>query len=85
MGGRRGTWGVMDNLLIDGMILEECRMTNKNLNCIWVDVAKAYDGVSHKWSFKTFELHKIPMAIANTIIKLSKQWKTRLRVKLKRG
>ena len=40
-GGRRGTWGVMDNLLIDGMILEECRMRNKNLNCTWVDVAKA--------------------------------------------
>ena len=47
-GGRRGTWGVMDNPLIDGMILEECRMRNKNLNCTWVDVAKAYDSVSHK-------------------------------------
>ena len=44
-GGRRGTWGVMDNLLIDRMILEECRMRNKNLNCAWVDVAKAYDSV----------------------------------------
>ena len=71
-GGRRGMWGVMDNLLIDGMILEECRMRNKNLNCTWVDVAKAYDNVSHKWLLKTLELHKIPTAIANTIIKLSK-------------
>ena len=84
-GGRRDTWGVMDNLLIDGMILEECRIRNKNLNCTWVDVAKAYDSVSHKWLLKTLELHKIPTAIANTIIKLSKQWKTRLRVKTQAG
>ena len=84
-GGRRSSWGVVDNLLIDGMILEECRMSNKNLNCTWVDVAKAYDSVSHKWLFKTLELHKIPTAIANTIIKLSKQWKTRLRVKTQAG
>ena len=76
-------WGVMDNLLIDGMILEECRTRNKNLNCTWVDVAKAY--VSHKWLLKTLELHKIPTAIANTIIKLSKQLKTRLRVKIQEG
>ena len=84
-GGRKGTWGVMDNLLIDGMILEEYLMRSKNLNCTWVDVAKAHDSVSHKWLFKTLELHKIPTAITNTIIKLSKQWKTRLRVKTQAG
>ena len=63
----------MDNLLIDGIILEEIRMRNKNLNCTWVDVAKAFDSVSHKWLLKSLELHKIPTVIANTIIKLSNQ------------
>ena len=29
-GGPRCTWGVMDNLLVDRIILEECRMRNKN-------------------------------------------------------
>ena len=56
-GGRRDTWRVMNNLLIDGMILEEWRIRNKNLNCTWVDVAKAYGSVSHKWLFKILELH----------------------------
>ena len=60
-------------------------MRNKNLNCTLVDVAKAYNSASHKWLFKTLELHKIPTAIANTIIKLSKQWNTRIRVKTQAG
>ena len=25
-GGRKGTWGVVDNLMTDAMVLEECRM-----------------------------------------------------------
>ena len=61
--GRRGTWGVVDNLLIDAMVLEECRMRKKNLNCILVDVGKAYNSVSHNWLITTLELHKIPNAI----------------------
>ena len=60
-------------------------MRNRNLNCTWVDVAKAYYSVSHKWLLKILELNKIPTAIANTIIKLLKQWKTQLRVKTQAG
>ena len=84
-GGRKGTWGVVDNLMIDAMVLEECRMRRKNLSCTWVDVAKVYDSVSHKWLLKALELHKIPLAITNTIRKLSTQWKTKLRVRTQSG
>ena len=51
----------------------------------WVDVAKAYDSVSHKWLLRTLQMHKIPTAITNTIMKLSTLWKTRLRVKTQSG
>ena len=84
-GGRKGTWGVVDNVMIDAMLLEECRMRKKNLSCTWVDVAKAYDSVSHKWLLRTLQMHKIPTAITNTIMKLSTLWKTRLRVKTQSG
>ena len=84
-GGRKGTWGVVDNLMIDAMVLEECRMRKKNLSCTWVDVAKAYDNVSHKWLLKILQLHKIPLALTNTIRKLSTQWKTKLRVRTQSG
>ena len=84
-GGRKGTWGVVDNVMIDAMVLEECRMRKKNLSCTWVDVATAYDSVSHNWLLKTLELHRIPLAITNTIRKLSTQWKTKLRVRTQSG
>ena len=79
-GGWKGTWGVVDNVMIDAIVLEECRMRKKNLSCTWVD-----DSVSHKWLLKTLELHKIPLAITNTIRKLSTQWKTKLRVRTQSG
>ena len=84
-GGRRGTWRVVDNLLTDKMVLEECRMRKNNLNCTWVHVAKAYDSMSHNWLIKTLELQKIPNVIKNTLIKLSCQWKTSLKVKTQVG
>ena len=84
-GGRKGTWCVVDNLMIDAMVLEECRMRKKSLSCTWVDVAKAYDNVSHKCLLKTLKLHKIPLAITNTTRKLSTQWKTKLRVRIQSG
>ena len=84
-GGRKGTWGVVDNLMIDAMVLEECCMRKKNLSCTWVDVAKAYDNVSHKWLLRTLQMHKIPTAFTNTIMKLSTLWKIRLRVKTQSG
>ena len=46
---------------------------------------KAYDSVSHKWLLKTLELHKIRLAVSNTIRKLSTQWKTKLRVRTQSG
>ena len=73
------------NLLIDAMVLEECRLRKKNLNCTWVDVAKAYDSVRHNWLIRTLELHKISNAINNTVVKLSCQWKTSVRVKTQVG
>ena len=66
-------------------MLEECRMRKKNLSCTWVGVAKAYDSVGHKWLLRTLQMHKVPTAITNTIMKLSTLWKTRLRVKTQSG
>lgn len=43
------------------------------------------DTVSYNWLIRTLELHKIPNTIINTIVKLSHQWKTSLRVKTQVG
>ena len=39
-GGRKGTWGVVDNLMIYAMVLEESCMKKKNLSCTWVMLLK---------------------------------------------
>ena len=39
-GGRKVTWGVVDNLMIYAMVLEESYMRKKNLSCTWVMLPK---------------------------------------------
>lgn len=50
------TMGCVDNLLIKKIVLEHVHYQKKNLSCIWVDVKKASDLVSHWWAIKTFEM-----------------------------
>lgn len=46
--GKAKSMGTIDKLLIDKMILEDAHFYKKNLFCIWVDVKKAFDSVSHQ-------------------------------------
>jgi len=43
-----GSMGCIDNLLIDKAILEDATKNNKNLSCIWIELKKAFDSVSHR-------------------------------------
>jgi hypothetical protein len=46
-GCRSGTYGCKDQLLINKMILEDCKKRNKNLSTAWIDHRKAFDSVPH--------------------------------------
>ena len=58
-GYRRKSRGTKDQLLIDKMILQDCKKGHKNVAMAWVDRRKAYDLVPHSWILVCLELSQI--------------------------
>ena len=77
-GCKRNSYGCKDQLLIDRMILENCRSRSKNLSTAWIDYRKAFDSVPHDWILKSLDLYKISPVISNFIRGAMSSWKTKL-------
>ena len=48
-GCRTGLYGCKDQLMINKIILENCKKTKRNLSYAWIDYKKAFDSVPHEW------------------------------------
>ena len=46
-GGKKGSWGCADQLLINKMIIEQVRNNRINLLLMWFNYKKAFDSVPH--------------------------------------
>ena len=66
-GCRKKSSGTKDQILIDKMILQDCKQKHKNLAMAWVDYRKAYDLVPHSWILECLELAGISENIKNFI------------------
>ena len=55
-GCRKRSRGTKDQLLIDKMVLRNCKRRKTNLAMAWIDYRKAYDMVPHSWILETLEL-----------------------------
>ena len=77
-GCRRGSYGCKDQLLVNKMILENCRAQHRNMSCAWIDYKKAFDSVPHDWILRSLELFKISPKISHFLRESMKLWKTRL-------
>ena len=54
-GCRKETRGTKDQLLIDKMVLKNCKRRQTNLAMAYVDYKKAYDMVPHSWILKSLQ------------------------------
>ena len=62
-GCRRGSYGCKDQLMINKMILENCKR-KRNLSCAWIDYKEAFDSDPHGWILRSLELFKVsPRAV----------------------
>ena len=77
-GCKKNSYGCKDQLLIDRMILENCRTSGKNLSTAWIDYRKAFDSVPHDWILKTLDLYKISPVISQFLKSAMDKWDTRL-------
>jgi len=65
-GCRKNTQGTRDQLLIDKMVLKNCRIIHTNLNMAWINYKKAYDTVPQSWILESVTL----MGIADNLKRL---------------
>ena len=89
----RGTRGTKDQLIIDKMIIKNCKRRKTNLAMAWIDYKKAFDMVPHSWILKCINLCKVAKNAEKLITESMSGWQTELtsngknlgNVKIKRG
>ena len=54
-GCRRGSYGCKDQLLINQMIIKDCKSKHINLSMAWIGYPKAFDSVPHSWILKVLD------------------------------
>ena len=79
-GCRRNARGTKDHLLVDKLILSNCRRRKVDLHVSWIDYKKAYDSVPHSWILKCLELFRFDDRVAKFLQAAMKIWKTDLTI-----
>ena len=77
-GGKQGSSGCTDQLLINKMIIAETKHHHCNLLLMWFDYKKEFDSVPHNWILKALELAHVPLKTINTIKDLMSTRATKL-------
>ena len=78
IGCKRNSFRCKDQLLINKMILQNCRKKNRNLSTAWIDYKKAFDSVPLERILKAIELYKISPIISNFLRNSMTKWQRRL-------
>ena len=92
-GCRKESRRTKDQLLIDRMILRNCKSRQTGLAMAWIDYQKAYDMIAHSWILKCLDIFKIADNVKSLIKRSMMNWETELTsgkvtlrsVKIRRG
>ena len=80
-GCKKNSYGCKDQLLINKMILQNCKNQKRSLSTAWIDYRKAFDSVPHSWILKSMELTKLSPTLINFMKLTMSNWKTDLYLK----
>ena len=75
-GGRRKCRGTKDQLLIDKMVMKNCKRRKTNLSMAWVDYKKAFDMVPHSWLIECLEIYGAAVDTIRFLKNTMANWKT---------
>ena len=82
-----------DQMLIDKMIMRDCKERHTNLRMVWIGYMKAYDMIPHSWILETLKMIRGADNIVEFLGKSMKGWIVNLtsageflgNVRIKRG
>ena len=77
-GCRKGSRGTKDQLVIDKMVLRDCKQRHTNLFMAWIDYKKTYDMGSHSWISECLEMFAIANNVQDFLNNSMKSWKLEL-------
>ena len=77
-GCRKKSRGTKDQLLIDKMVLKNCKKRMTHLCLAWIDYKKAFDMVPHSWLVECLRLYNVTPNVIEVLSKSMKHWKTSL-------
>ncbi len=77
-GAIKGSYGTKTQLIINKSILVDAIRNRKNLSMLYVDYAKAYDSVAHRWIFDVLEIYGVSPALINFLAVSMTKWKTNM-------
>ena len=76
----KNSYGCKDQLLINMMIIEDCKKKKKNLSMSWIDYRKAYDSVPHSWILKTLQMYRFNEKLIKFMETSMSNWKTTIKL-----
>ena len=77
-GCRRNSRGTKNQLLIDKMVLNDCKKRHTDLEMTWIDYKKAYNMIPYFWILKSLGLVQVSENIVEFIRKSMKKCNTNL-------
>ena len=77
-GCRRGCRGTKDQLLIDKMVIRNCKRRLTGLGVAWIYYKKAYDMLPHSWIIKNLDMFGVAENLKKLVSGSMKSWNTDL-------
>jgi len=84
-GGTNNTYGTIDQLIINKMVLHDAHKRKRNLSTAWIDYKKAFDSVPYDWLIETLRIHKFDDVTINFFETTMKHWRTSLILRHENG
>lgn len=77
-GCRKDSKDTKDQLIIDKMVMKNCKRRKTNLCMAWIDFKKAYDMVPHSWIVESLRMFGIVENLIHLLSISMAKWKTNL-------
>ena len=84
-GNTRNTYGTIDQLIINKMVMDNVKLKQRNILTAWINYKKTFDSVPHDWIIETLKIHKFDPITTNFLRKTMNKQKTSLHLNHRDG